>query len=115
MPDLIGISLDAASLLVVLAMAFYGFRLINIMRKGFLEKSWRFAAVGSIFSTTGILIFTFNSLLASARLGEALFDLGGVAMLVGGLLLLHSFRIQYMVFAVKFTLAKPGEKIRDLS
>ena len=115
MPDLIGISLDTASLLVVLAIGFYGFKLINIMRKGSLEKSWRFAAIGSIFFSLGILLFTADSVLPPANFGRAVFDLGGAVMLVGGVMLLQSFRIQYKIFAIKFTLKKPHEKIRDLA
>ncbi len=115
MPDLIGISLDVASLPVILAIALYGFKLIAIMRKGSLEKSWRFAAIGSVFFTFGILLFTFDSVFSLSKLSQPLFDLGGAVMLVGGILLLQSFRIQYKIFEIKFTLQKPHEKIRDLA
>ena len=113
--DLIGISLDAASLVVVLGIAVYGIRLIYIMKRGRLERSWRFAALGSIMCTLGISLFTIESATSIGIIAQPLFDLGSAVMLIGGLLLLQSFRIQYKVFEIKFTLQRPSEKIRDLT
>jgi hypothetical protein len=113
--DLIGISLDAASLIIVVGIALYGIRLIFIMRRGSLEKSWRFAALGSIFFTLGISLFILVTVFPDTRIAPPLFDLGSAIMLIGGLMLLQSFRIQYKIFEIKFTLQKPNEKIKDLS
>ena len=115
-PDLIGISIDAASLVVVVAMALYGMKLIFIMRRGSLERSWRFAALGSIFFTIGILLFALDAAFPYA--GQVILpflDIGGAIMLIGGLMLLQSFRIQYKIFQVKFSFEKQNEKIKDLA
>ena len=114
MPDLIGISLDAAPLVVVIGISIYGLRLIYIMRRGFLEKSWRFCAIGSIFFTVGITLFALDSIFPGTNIMRPVFDLGCAIMLVGGVMLLQSFRIQYKIFAIRFTLQKPNEKIKDL-
>ena len=85
------------------------------MRRGSLEKSWKFAALGSIFCTVGISFFTLESVFALGQFSQPFFDVGSAIMLIGGLMLLQSFRIQYKVFEIKFSFQKPEEKIRDLA
>jgi hypothetical protein len=114
--DPIGLTIGVVSLIITLGMALYGTRLLLIMRKGELQKSWKLASSGSIFLTLGVLIFAFEAIYSFPVGLRVLFYSAGVSMIVGGSLLFLGFRSQYQILSLpKSSYQKKNEKIRDLT
>lgn len=100
--------------MIIVGIGVYGARMLYLMRFGYLEKSWRLISIGSIFLAAGVC--TFGLVAADSSLPSMLvvFNLGGVAMITGGILLMLGFRVQYKIFKIKMTLTREQEKLGDL-
>ena len=110
-PDLVSILLDSISLAIILGMGFYSLKLILVMRRGALEKSWRYISAGSLFLVFGIVGFAVSSIMGSILL----FNLSEALMICGGSLMLLGLRSHYEFWQLpKMKLAKDSERLSDL-
>ena len=114
-PDLLGLVIDVAALAVIVGIGVYGARMLYVMKFGYLEKSWRLISIGSIFLAVGVCTFALVSVDSNLPSMLLVFNLGGVAQIIGGIFLMLGFRVQYKIFKVKMTLTKEQEKLRDLT
>jgi hypothetical protein len=95
--------------------AFYSIRLLVIMKRGALEKSWRYVFIGSFMLVLGILAFSGVALMPRAQMPSFLFNLGGISMLVGGFFLILGLRVQYGLFHMRLSFERINEQTRDLA
>jgi hypothetical protein len=114
--DPLGLAIGAVSLIITVGMAVYGARLLLLMRKGKLQKSWKFASSGSIFLTLGVLVFAFEAIYSFPAGLRMLYYAGGLCMIAGGSLLLLGFRSQYELLRLpKASYQKEDKKLDDLA
>jgi hypothetical protein len=109
-----GVALNVVALIILLAIAFYSIRLLFIMKRGALEKSWRFVSMGSLMLVLGVIIFALVSAVPSLRMPGFVFMIGGIAMICGGFFLLLGLRVQYNLFHVRISYEKIDERTSDL-
>lgn len=114
--DPVGLAIGIISLVITLGMAAYGIRLLLIMGKGELQRSWKLASWGSIFLTLGVLTFAYEAVYSFPVGLRMLFYVGGVCMIIGGALLLLGFRSQYTLLRMpKASYEKEDERLGDLT
>ena len=78
---------------MLVVLSYFAFKMLFWMRKGNLEKSWKYTSSGAVILTFGVLLFSLI-MFAPANIRMPLMWSGGIIMIVGPFLMLLGFRGQ---------------------
>ena len=97
-PDLVSIVFDSIGAVLLAALFYYTLATLVRMRRGKLEKSWRYMLRSVIILSIGVLFFA-SSLFVPANLMMLVMWTASTFMIIGTFLLLLGFRSHYRVWS----------------
>ena len=92
-------------------MAYAAVQVLLVMRKGLLERSWKYIAIGAITIALGVVIFSIPS--NAPTISVILGYVGTSCQVIGGFFLIIGFRNQHPKFMVRALNKEEKKEIRD--
>jgi protein-S-isoprenylcysteine O-methyltransferase Ste14 len=112
--DYLSLAFDIVGFVISLGMAYYAFCMINQMKTGRLEKSWKYMTRGALIiaiDAVVLMIQVFGS--SSALIVEGTTYTGATFAIIGGFLIMLGFRENYRVWNTKIPVSKNKSNKND--
>jgi len=109
MTDFLLLGFDIVGFIVALGMAYYAFHMVDQMKSGRLEKSWKYMTRGALviaIDAVVLMIQVFGSASNTVVVGTTY--VGFTFAIIGGFLMMLGFREHYLVWNTKLPL--PSKK-----
>ena len=108
---LISVILDTVGVALLAVLLYYACATLFLMRKGKLEKSWRYMSVAVIILAIGVILFALSALVQPGLTVPVMW-VASTVMIIGTFLLLLGFRSHYRVWSGRELLDKGNENNR---
>jgi hypothetical protein len=100
--ELLLLPLDIIALCAAIGSGYYATRMIFYMRKGRMERAWKYLTSGAIFIIVGSVFFSITDIVPAYGTAYLISDNLGTGIMSGGfILLLLGFRSLYRVWTLK--------------
>ena len=101
---------------MALGMAYYAFHMINQMKTGRLEKSWKYMTRGALIIAIDAIVLMMQIFGSASNLIVVYTTyVGATFAIIGGFLIMLGFREHYLAWSIKLPKQKPAQAKKELT